>query len=127
MTITKRFLTVAAFVMLAIFSGCAVVTPPSQEQMLSADYGPIPTEDQIQRGIVSYLEPRLKDPDSALTKNITKPKKGYLTLTSIAAGSSYTYGWIVHFEVNAKNSYGGYVGYKEYSVVFRDGKVMNKQ
>ena len=127
MTFMKRFLTGAAIAVLTVLSGCAVGTPPAPEQMLSADYGPIPTDDQIKRGIKSYLETKLKDPDSALTKNISQPEKGFLTLSSIAEGSRYTYGWLVYFDVNAKNSYGGFVGYKKYSVVIRDGKVMNTQ
>lgn len=127
MTTIKRFIASAALVVLTVLSGCAVIVPPAPEQILSADYGSIPTDDQIKRGITGYLETKLKDPDSVLTKNISPPEKGFLTLTSIAQGSRYTYGWIVYFEVNAKNSYGGYVGYKKYSVVFRDGKVINTQ
>jgi hypothetical protein len=51
---------------------------------------------------------KLKDPDSAKFKNLSISKK---------------YPWIICGEVNAKNSYGGYVGYERFiAFLDRDSK-----
>jgi len=107
----------------ALFSGCAIHTPPTQAVIDAADHGIEPSEDEVKKLVNVYLEATLKDFESARIKNIKK-EKGYRMLSSIANGSAHEFGWFVTFEVNAKNSYGGYVGYKPYSIVIRNGKII---
>ncbi|MCD9959420.1 hypothetical protein LVT17_27945, partial [Klebsiella pneumoniae] len=51
---------------------------------------------------------RLKDPYSA-RYDFNEPFKGWCK-----SGFTTYYGWLVPFTLNAKNSYGGYVGNKSY-------------
>ena len=38
---------------------------------------------------------------------------------SVAGGTKIFYGWLVKATINAKNSYGGYIGFKTYTFLFR--------
>ena len=123
----KQILFPIIIVFSALLSGCVTTpTSPTASQIAAADHGVKPSAEQVKTAIQKSIDSKYKDPDSALVKNTTEPEKGVLTLTSIAHGSSFKYGWLVTFEVNAKNSYGGYVGYKKESVVIRDGVILTK-
>lgn len=54
------------------------------------------------------IKERLRDPESARIR----------PLGVRAEGSE----WIYWFEVNAKNAFGGYTGYKRYGLILRDGE-----
>ncbi|EOF4705826.1 hypothetical protein ACKWWX_004278 [Klebsiella oxytoca] len=87
-----------------ILSGC--VTAPDKSEISRADYGLLP--DNYQQIIKDSMAGRLKDPHSA-QYDFTKPFKGWCK-----SGFTTYYGWLVPFSLNAKNSYGGYVGSKSY-------------
>lgn len=97
----KSIITGALLVLLA---GCASL--PTAQEAASADYGPMPTNyEQI---VKTYYGTTLKDPDSAQYRNISSPRQYWL-------GDRFTgakYGYLVCVTLNAKNSYGAYVGYK---------------
>ena len=62
------------------------------------------TSEKFRAVILTYL----KDPDSAKIREDGVKREG---------GE-----WVYWFSINAKNSYGGYTGYKNYGVILRNGK-----
>jgi hypothetical protein len=66
-----------------------------------------------------YYFDHLRDPDSALYESISTPQKFWYG--NKIDGASY--GYLVCVTYNAKNRYGGYVGYKTEGLILRDGKV----
>lgn len=103
-----------------LLSACATV--PTADEQRAADYGlPIAQED-AERLAEAYLAPRLKDPMSAVYV-WDRVTKGYMAGAPIA-GRKLTYGYLLTGTVNAKNSFGGYVGAKRYGFVFRDGVIV---
>ncbi|HGH0737155.1 TPA: hypothetical protein ACJHGZ_005666, partial [Klebsiella pneumoniae] len=64
--------------------------------------------ENYQEIIKGSMSARLKDPYSA-RYDFNEPFKGWCK-----SGFTTYYGWLVPFTLNAKNSYGGYVGNKSY-------------
>jgi len=64
--------------------------------------------------------------DTAQYREITVPMRGYTTTVSgmVLARETRHYGWTVKATVNAKNSYGGYVGFKTYTFLFRGERLV---
>lgn len=85
---------------------CGCVSNPTLSEVNNADYGPMPSKELYEGKIRSYQESNLKDPDSA-KYNFSEPHKGWCKFNG-----EVNYGWIVDYTLNAKNSYGGYVGAK---------------
>lgn len=73
-----------------------------------------------QATIDRYLEGRLKDPMSAVKKVTRGPRQG-----SVKSGfASSWYGWAVCYDINSKNTYGGYGGFKRFVFVIDDKGVV---
>ncbi len=89
-------------------SACAM---PSKEELANANYGAPPQdyEEQIKNHMRSYL----KDPLSAQYRLVNAPYPDYKTLRLTTR-----YGHAVCYLVNAKNSYGAYVGETRYYFFF---------
>ena len=68
---------------------------------------PIKTEQTVRR----YLKSTLKDPDSMKGFEITEPRMGKY-YGGMFNGFKKVPAWYVCYTYNAKNSYGGYTGYK---------------
>lgn len=68
--------------------------------------------------IENAIRGQLKDPDSAKFSAMTTPRKEVM-----AENRLFVYGYSVCVYVNAKNSYGGYVGDQLYWVFLRDNQV----
>jgi hypothetical protein len=98
--------------MMVGFVGCAL----PGEQSKNIDYGDPPTD--YEAAIRAHFDRILKDPSSVQYREITQPEKGFFR-GPIIAGGQKTFGWLVKATVNAKNSYGGYVGFKTYTFLFR--------
>ncbi|HFY9996229.1 TPA: hypothetical protein ACIIU4_004354 [Citrobacter freundii] len=96
----------SALIMCIALTGC--VQPMTKAEVDRAVYEPLPADYQEQ--IKSTIELKLKDPDSAKYR-FFDPKKGY------TEGTRH-FGFVVPVGVNAKNSYGGYTGYKLYYFVY---------
>lgn len=96
------------------FQGCST-PPPTAQQLASADYGPFPHQFQVK--LATYLQATLKDPDTAKLSAPIGPARTYAGL------SAPVYGWGVCMGVNAKNSFGGYTGPKQYFFLFRNGEI----
>lgn len=85
--------------------------------MSAADAGRPPDRDQLIR---SYLRRTLKDPSSAQVEEIAGPS--FITMKASLLGPG-TFGWGVCFSVNAKNSFGAYVGFHDIAIIWRDGTI----
>ena len=87
------------------------------------DYGaPISYEDGVQLG-EELVKSGLLDPDTAKFKW----PYVFVPFTERLPLSKRTTGFATCFSYNAKNAYGGYVGYEQYRIVIRDGKVIDLQ
>jgi hypothetical protein len=105
-----------SLVFVALVGGCASM--PTPEQTASADYGTYPgnSEDLVK----AYYSATLKDPDSVKYRQITSPQKYWL-------GNRFEgnkYGYLVCATLNAKNSYGAYVGYQTDGLLIRNGSIV---
>lgn len=71
--------------------------------------------------ITNWITPTLKDPDSAEYK-FQKPYRQALP-AGVFNMKKFFLGWEVDAQINAKNSYGGYVGYSPYSFFFQGNEI----
>lgn len=102
-------------------AGCST-TPPVNSSGVRAtelDAGPPPTN--AEAVIRPYLRSLLKDPGSAQIENVKGP--AFLTVKSSLLSGSEAYGWGVCFVVNAKNSFGAYVGFRTMTIIWRHGSI----
>lgn len=93
---------------------------PSAESAAAADYGSVMTEAQMRSGADAYLARALKDPDS---RKVEWGGSGKAWAWGGLIGGGRKYGYGLSANVNAKNSFGGYVGSRAYFFFFRDGKL----
>ncbi len=101
------------FVMLA---GCASF--PTEQEAAVADYGSYP--DSYEQIVKSFYNRTLKDPSSVQYRRISTPKTTWL-------GNRFTgvrYGYLVCVTLNAKNSYGAYVGFDTDGFLIRNGSII---
>ncbi len=97
--------------------------PANPEVVASADYGAYPKN--YESIVKSYISSTLKDPFSARFQ-FKKPFKAYLRNAPVTGGEPSVFGYMVYANVNAKNSYGAYVGWKPYKVLIRNGNVVGE-
>ena len=103
-----------------LISSCAN-TPPTHEELIKADYGFPISQDNAEKHAIQFLENYLKDPQSAIYK--WQPIiKGYMKDAPILGGEVH-YGYVLNASVNAKNSYGGYTGFKRFTFIFFNGAI----
>ncbi|GKM35179.1 hypothetical protein NUKP66_22650 [Klebsiella variicola] len=69
--------------------------------------------------VESAIRDSLKDPDSAKFYDFTQPRKEVMV-----ENRNFVYGYSTCVYVNAKNSYGGYVGKQLYWAFIRDNQVL---
>lgn len=120
----KLSLNAVFLVLFLAITGCASSQPqayvPSKAEADSADYGLFP--DGYEALIKSHMQGVLKDPESARYRFTQQPKRDFKTG---ATSASAIYFYSVDVLVNAKNSYGAYVGEHEYWFKIRDNKVID--
>lgn len=115
----RFFVSVAAAILCA---GCTTssLSAGFQAPPDDADYGVVP---EVGDAVKAYFSQILKDPESA------RYEKGHLGKAycnkGIAWGGDVVwYGYAANIYVNAKNSYGGYTGFKPYTLIWnRDGSI----
>lgn len=118
----------------AVVAGCAAFEAPSQptpEQIQGADYALPPDSAAIRPAINKWNEDNLKDPSSVQMRKLSEPEKGWVTVCTQPGVPPYNYctqrmfyfGYLVKAEINAKNSYGGYNGFKEWTYLFRGDSI----
>lgn len=117
---------------LSTLSSCLfkALTPPTSQELESADYGPPPpTQDKaIMRTLVVR---RLKDvgyfdPNSAEVEDCSTPEKHweYDTGRSTMEKTAYSFGWNFLCDVNVKNRQGGYTGFHRFNFLFSKDTVI---
>lgn len=84
----------------------------------SADFGPPPVG--FEAAITARMAPHLKDSESARYR-FGPPRKGYRNQPIISGGEVSFVGYIVPFQINAKNGFGGYNGFKPYQAMVYGG------
>ena len=97
-------------------AGCASF--PTEQESAVADYGSYP--DNYEQIVKSFYNRTLKDPSTAQYRWISSPKTTWL-------GNRFTgvrYGYLVCVTLNAKNSYGAYIGFGTDGFLIRDGSVI---
>ena len=108
----ERIIALVSIMIFNIFfiQGCAGSHPDKKEVKIFSekDFGDMPKISKFQKQIEENIKSKLKDPYSA--------KIGECSPMPLKASMYNTIpGWTTVCEVNAKNSYGGYVGYKKYN------------
>lgn len=102
----KRLCTLSLATLLTACASTSFETPPQ-----SIDYGDAPQINEAD--IKAYMAQDLKDSESARYQ-FGDPVKSYCNSGALSGGKVVWKGWVVPFQLNAKNSYGGYVGFKPY-------------
>lgn len=97
----------------------ACATPPSSYDIAMADYGAEPSD--FEAIVKQHMRGLLKDPDSAQFEFQGTPRKG--GRTSMFGGVKY--GYAICVRINAKNSFGGYVGYRPNLFLIKDGRIID--
>ncbi|MGE6467983.1 hypothetical protein [Serratia proteamaculans] len=82
----------------------------------TADVGEAPKN--YKEAVEEAIRGQLKDPDSAKFSGMSTPRKEVMV-----ENRDFVYGYSTCVFVNAKNSYGGYVGKQLYWVFLRDNQV----
>jgi hypothetical protein len=108
-------------VALILLAGCAAMPVITDQQLATADYGAAVTQPEAEAMAKTWLNGYLKDPYSAVTQ--WEPVAKGIVTTSLLDGHRELPGYIMNGTVNAKNSYGGYIGARSFRFLFRDGKV----
>jgi hypothetical protein len=109
-----RFVTLSIVAIITMLSGCATAPATPQEQ---SRCGQQPTEAEIADSVQVYIKNiGWKDPDSVHVQNI-RMKGCSSSWNGLINGGGHTIGWEIDFEVNAKNSYGGYTGFEPKSIM----------
>lgn len=108
---------IAVIVVATVLTGCAGAFKKPDP---AADYGLPPLN--YEQATKDYFHEILKDPYSAKYR-FEAPQKAYMN-TGLAYGGGVKWqGWLVDVRINAKNSFGGYIGEKPYMILFRGENV----
>jgi hypothetical protein len=103
-----------------LLAGCA--SKPTPEQIQSANYGASVYQADAEKAVKSFFSIYLKDPSSA-QYSFGNVYRGYM-VGSVFEGRKLEAGYLLDVSVNAKNSYGGYVGAKPYKFLIRNDKLV---
>jgi len=119
----RAFFLSAVVVAAGLLTGCQVPKAQALQQAAAIGYGVEPAKETYEPAIRGFMKYTLKDPDSA-QYDFHKPYSGFISKPPLAGGGIDKVGWFVPVNVNAKNSYGGYVGFTPYKFLFRDNKMI---
>lgn len=114
--------TILAAACLALALSACKMGPPTEEERAAADYGAPITQEDAEAQANGWLDRHLKDPDSAQAE--WGPVSQGWAREPVFDGGDLMFGYSLEGMVNAKNSFGGYVGAKPYSFLFRDGQMI---
>jgi hypothetical protein len=102
-------------------AGCA--SAPNQQETANADYGRAMSPAECKTLAEQTISSKLKDPSSAQFRNEQPCFKGWMSSVPVL-GIKAAFGYLQKGEVNGKNSFGGYVGFRPYMVLMKDGLVV---
>jgi len=106
---------------LLLLTGCA--TAPTQKELAEANYGSYLSQEDAQTKAIIFLKEYLKDPESTKIE-WGEFKKGWMREAPIF-GCKLRFGYILKANINSKNSFGGYTGYKPYQFFFFNGSIVS--
>ena len=109
----------AAAFAVSVLAGCQTA-PVDRAVVESGDYGPYP--ENYRELIEAYWRPILKDPYSARYHYTREPFRCYMRDAPVAGGKPVYFGYCVIFAMNAKNSYGAYIGETTYRFFIKNGR-----
>lgn len=112
---------IAATLAAILVAGCA--SAPTQQQLANADYGAPMSPSECKERAEQVIANQLKDPSSAQFRNEAPCFTGWMSSVPIL-GMKVAFGYLQEGEVNGKNSFGGYVGFRPYMVLIRNGEVV---
>ena len=107
---------------LAFFNISCAISPSPQEIKL-VEYGPFPSN--AKELTLRYAAEVLKDPASAKYRNWKGPRKVWVKDYLDDPLPTIYGGWAVCFELNAKNSYGGYNGFETWVAILNGDRVVS--
>lgn len=105
---------------LALLAGCATPPPasgPVADLFLGA--GAEPPLGQAEDAVLAYLRSALKDPGSLQQFRLRSGPEKIRWYRGMLNGGGYEEAWLMCFQYNAKNSYGGHVGERVDGVALR--------
>lgn len=107
-------------VVTALVCGCA--SAPTPEEVAAADYGQEMKPGECLAVVEPFIADKMKDPGSVQFRH-TDCQKGFWGSAPIF-GMPHAFGYIQIGMINAKNAYGGYVGFRPYKALIRNGAVV---
>ena len=109
---TKTVGVVAVCVAAASLSACGTIKP-DPVQISATSFAPAPTDDEVMAAVRTHERAKLKDPYSAIYE-CGRPRKAWTNVFG-----RIIYGWAVACTVNAKNSFGAYIGAQPRGYLFQ--------
>lgn len=109
-----------SLMIVSLISACA--SGPTQEQISNADYGQYQLAGECSSLAEERIKRSLKDPSSATFRH-RDCYTGYFPKVPLL-GLPAQFGYVQTGTVNAKNSYGGYVGERGYQALIKDGRIL---
>lgn len=117
----NKSLCIFGAVIALLLGGCATQPPLTQEQRTNpALYGKKPTPEYVEKVVMFGFSNLLKDPASASYRFNHAYTQRFAVWDD--QENRYRFGYIAEFFINAKNSYGGYTGFKPHRMFFDQGK-----
>lgn len=110
----------------AATSGCASMAGSAGVDWEKMNPGAVPDREVALTEAKEAIRRNLKDPDSAQFRDAGQFFKTLYNYGLSAAGN-YEPLWAMCIEVIAKNSYGGYTGYQNWMVKFRNGHALTDE
>lgn len=117
----SRLLAIIVLVQCAFLNGCAS-GPPTQAEFAKADYGSSISQQDAQSKAEAFMRGILKDPMSAQYE-WGSVERGWARDAPFSGGTLY-WGYKLDARINARNSFGGYGGAKQYMFMFHDGDLI---
>ena len=120
-TVRHHIAIMAACGMLA---GCTVAFQTSRDRLIKTatleDYGPRPAADHraVER---IYIEAWLRDPESAEFR-FGELQPGIMPSATWSPRAILV--WVSWITVNARNGFGGYTGFQQWAIAWRDGEMV---
>lgn len=109
-----------AAILLSVFLSACAMQPLSPEEAGAA--GARPTIAQAQNAAERYVNNRgLYDPGSAQIRNLQVGEPVAYNTSSVLQRKNIVYGYKITFDLNAKNRFGAYTGFKPQTIVREPG------
>jgi hypothetical protein len=118
-------LSVLSFLLLGCaFGGQPHPTGPTKAEIDSADYGTPMSEMEARRLVQAWFATRLNDSVSARYLWGTFERGWAEADTDGLYRYPRVFGYAIDVQVNSKNVYGGYVGFRDYKFIFNNGRLV---